>query len=171
MLWPGGALVWYQLWMVETVSANPRPINLRRTWAADLDAATLYRLLRLRAEIFVVEQKCAYLDPDGKDLLAETRHLWLEDDGEIVASLRLLEEHKNGIDSFHIGRVCTATHARGHGHTTRLMRAALAEVGAAPCHLAAQAYLIDMYARYGFVVDGPRFLDAGVMHVPMTRGH
>lgn len=151
--------------------ASERPVNLRRDWAADLDAATLYALLRLRAEVFVVEQKCVYLDPDGLDLAPGTRHLWLEKDGKIVASLRLLEEHKNGVDSFHIGRVCTVAYARGQGHTTRLMRAALAEVGTAPCHLNAQAYLIDMYARYGFVVDGPRFLDAGIMHVPMTRGH
>lgn len=151
-------------------AAAPR-VTLRREWAADLDAATLYALLRLRAEVFVLEQKCLYVDPDGKDLLPGSRHLWVEQDGSIVSALRLLENHVNGSESFHIGRVCTAVPARGRGHATRLLRAALAEVGSAPCQLNAQAALQDVYARFGFVVDGPRFLDAGIVHVPMRREH
>ena len=51
---------------------------LRRSWAKDLDARTLYELLKLRVEVFVVEQACPYPELDGRDLLAETRHFWLE---------------------------------------------------------------------------------------------
>lgn len=132
----------------------------------DLDAATLYRLLALRAEVFVVEQNCPYLDLDGQDLVPETRHYWLADEaGRVISTLRLMDHH--GI--FWIGRVCTAADERGHGHTARLMQAALAEVGGRPCRLNAQAYLTGMYTRHGFAVDGAEFVEDGIPHVPMLR--
>ncbi len=70
---------------------------------------------------------------------------------------------------FRIGRVCTKRSARGHGHTTRLLQAALAEVGDYPCHINAQTYLEDMYGHHGFVRDGEEFLDDGIPHVPMVK--
>ena len=83
-------------------------IALRRAWAKDLDAATLYELLKLRVEVFVVEQATPYPELDGRDLLAETRHFWLEGpDGEVICTLRLMEEHAGGEKAFRIGRVCT----------------------------------------------------------------
>ncbi|MEV6656079.1 GNAT family N-acetyltransferase [Nocardia fluminea] len=142
---------------------------LRRAWAPDLDAATLYRLLRLRVDVFVVEQQCAYPELDGRDLLATTRHLWL-DDGGVLATLRLLEESVDGVVSYRIGRVCVAQSARKHGYTTRLMLAALAETGSATVRLDAQSHLVGMYAKFGFTVDGPEYDDDGIMHVPMRRG-
>ena len=70
---------------------------LRRIWAKDLDAQTLYELLKLRVEVFVVEQAIPYPELDGRDLLAETRHFWLEtSDGEVICTLRLMEEHAGG---------------------------------------------------------------------------
>ncbi|MEV0060225.1 GNAT family N-acetyltransferase [Nocardia sp. NPDC050718] len=145
-------------------------VALRRAWAADLDTATLYQLLKLRVDVFVVEQACAYPELDGRDLLPDTRHLWLDDEGEVIATLRLLEEHEDGVTSFRLGRLCTAVPARGHGYTTRLLQAALAETGSATVRLNAQSYLVDMYAKYGFVADGAEFLDDGIPHVPMRRG-
>ncbi|MDH6244959.1 GNAT family N-acetyltransferase [Mycobacterium sp. OTB74] len=146
----------------------------RRSWAKDLDAATLYELLKLRIEVFVVEQAAPYAELDGRDLLADTRHFWLENpDGQVISTLRLMEEHPGGTKLFRIGRVCTKRAERGHGHADRLMRAALAEVGDYPCHINAQTYLEKMYARHGFVRDGEEFLDDGIPHVPMVRhgGH
>ncbi|MFF2082186.1 GNAT family N-acetyltransferase [Nocardia sp. NPDC058176] len=145
-------------------------VALKRSWAADLDTATLYRLLRLRVDVFVVEQECAYPELDGRDLEPRTRHLWLDDDGAVVATLRLLEEQVNGVRGFRIGRVCVALTARGHGYTTRLMQAALAETGTDTVRLDAQSHLVDMYAKFGFEVDGPEYDDDGIMHVPMRRG-
>ncbi len=145
-------------------------VALKRSWAQDLDTATLYQLLKLRVEVFVVEQKCAYPELDGLDLLPETRHFWLDDEGEVICTLRLLEEHENGVKSFRIGRLCTAVPARGHGYTTRLLQAALAEVGSATVRLNAQTYLVDMYSKHGFQPDGAEFEDDGIMHVPMRRG-
>ena len=71
---------------------------LRRAWAKDLDTATLYELLKLRVEVFVVEQATPYPELDGRDLLAETRHFWLEGaDGEVICTLRLMEEQADAL--------------------------------------------------------------------------
>ncbi|MFE3546633.1 GNAT family N-acetyltransferase [Nocardia sp. NPDC059177] len=148
----------------------PSTVAPHQARAADLDAATLYRLLRLRVEVFVVEQECAYPELDGRDLLPTTQHLWFEDDGEVVATLRLLQDHEDGVRSFRIGRVCTAVPARGRGYATRLLRAALAETGWAAVRLDAQSHLVDMYAAFGFAPDGAEFLDDGIPHTPMRRG-
>ena len=145
-------------------------VVLKRSWAADLDTATLYKLLKLRVQVFVVEQKCAYPELDGLDLLPETRHLWLDDEGEAISTLRLSEEHENGVKSFRIGRLCTTPSARGHGYTTRLLQAALAETGSATVRLNAQTYLIDMYTKHGFVTDGAEYIEDGIPHIPMRRG-
>ncbi|ASF06090.1 MULTISPECIES: GNAT family N-acetyltransferase [Nocardia] len=145
-------------------------VALKRSWALDLDTAILYQLLKLRVEVFVVEQKCAYPELDGLDLLPETRHFWLDDEGEVIATLRLLEEHVDGVKTFRIGRLCTAVPARGHGYTTRLLQAALAEVGSATVRLSAQTYLVDMYAKHGFKPDGEEFEEDGIPHLPMRKG-
>ncbi|MCM6774021.1 GNAT family N-acetyltransferase [Nocardia sp. CDC159] len=145
-------------------------VALKRSWAADLDTATLYKLLKLRVEVFVVEQKCAYSELDGLDLLPETRHFWLDDEGEIISTLRLLEEHNEGVKSFRIGRLCTAQEVRGHGYTTRLLQAALAETGSATVRLNAQTYLVDMYTKHGFKPDGAEYIEDGIPHIPMRRG-
>lgn len=145
-------------------------VALRRSWAKDLDAATLYELLKLRVEVFVVEQACPYPELDGRDLLSETRHFWLEaPDGGVISTLRLMEEHPGGQKGFRIGRVCTKRAARGQGHTTRVLQAALAEVGDHPCRINAQTYLADMYAAHGFVADGEEFVEDGIPHVPMLK--
>ena len=144
--------------------------EVRSATGPELSAADLYALLRLRVEVFVVEQATPYPELDGRDLLAETRHFWLEGpDGEVISTLRLMEEHPGGHKAFRIGRVCTKKSARGHGHTARLLQAALAEVGDYPCHINAQTYLEDMYGQHGFVRDGEEFLDDGIPHVPMVK--
>jgi ElaA protein len=145
-------------------------VALRRVRAPDLHAATLYELLKLRVEVFVVEQACPYPELDGRDLLTETRHFWLEQpDSEVISTLRLMEEHTGGAKAYRIGRVCTKRSARGQGHAERLMRAALAEVGDYECRIDAQTYLAEMYARHGFVRVGDEFLEDGVPHIPMVR--
>jgi ElaA protein len=145
-------------------------VALHRSWAKDLDTTTLYELLKLRVEVFVIEQACPYPELDGRDLLKETRHFWLEGaDGEVISTLRLMEEHAGGEKVFRIGRVCTRRTARGHGHGHRLLDAALAEVGDYPCRIDAQTYLEEMYSHHGFVRAGEEFLEDGVPHVPMLK--
>lgn len=145
-------------------------VALRRCWGQDLDTATLYELLKLRVEVFVVEQDCPYPELDGRDLQSQTRHFWLQEpSGDVISVLRLMEENPNGHKLFRIGRVCTKQSARGGGHATRLLQAALADVSEHPCHLNAQTYLVEMYARHGFVVAGDEFVEDGIPHVPMLR--
>lgn len=133
----------------------------------DLDARTLHDLLRLRVDVFVVEQACPYPEIDGRDLEPGTRHLWLADDDAPVACLRVLEEADG---SARIGRVVTAATHRGAGLAARLMAAALDEVGERPCVLDAQSHLAGFYARAGFEVSGPEFVEDGIPHLPMRRG-
>lgn len=131
----------------------------------ELDAATLYRLLRLRVAVFVVEQNCPYQELDDRDTDTGTRHLWMERDGEIAGYLRVLSEP----DGFRIGRVCTAAAARGHGVGRLLMARAMELVGDAPAVLDAQTYAREFYGRFGFVSEGEEFLEDDIPHIRMRR--
>lgn len=143
---------------------------------ADLDAPTLYALLRLRVDVFVVEQHCPYPELDGRDTEPSTRHLWFEVDRVPVAYLRLLTD-TGSADSAEsdtspmarVGRVVTAPSARGQGLAGRLVTAAVAVIGHQPAVLDAQAQLVDFYTRYGFQPSGPEFVEDGIKHVPMRR--
>lgn len=145
-------------------------VALRRAWAADLDTTILYQLLQLRVQVFVVEQRCAEPELDGLDLLPQTRHFWLDDEGEVIGTMRLLEEHSSGVTSFRISRLCTAASVRGKDYGERLLQAALADTGDFEVRLDAQRRLVDWYARYGFAAAGEPFMDGEVEHVPMRRG-
>jgi ElaA protein len=132
---------------------------------SELEPATLYGILRLRAEVFVVEQECAYLDVDGRDLEPATRQLWFEaDDGAVVATARVLDDG----DARRVGRIATHSDHRGQRLAARLVEHFLAS-STGPWRLDAQSYLADWYARFGFVVDGPEYLEDGIPHVPMLR--
>jgi ElaA protein len=132
----------------------------------ELDPGTLYALLQLRAQVFVVEQSCPYVDLDGRDLEPPTRHVWLTHGGRPVAYLRLLLDPDG---SGWIGRVCVAADARGRGHAGQLMARALVEAGDRPVYLFAQAHLTGFYAGFGFTVSGAQFDEDGIAHVPMHR--
>lgn len=142
--------------------------ELRRAAGDQLDAATMYGLLRLRIEIFIVEQACSWQELDGRDLDPTTRHLWFPDpDGgrDPLGCLRLLREP----DHWKIGRVCLVPRARGRGLAAGLMRAALDEIGTEPCVLDAQSQLVEFYESFGFEVTGPEFVEDGIPHLPMRR--
>jgi ElaA protein len=131
----------------------------------DLKATTLYAILKLRVDVFVVEQKCPYPELDGRDAEPGTRHVWLAHNDEILAYLRILDDG----EAERIGRVVTAPAGRKGGHASRLMQHALEVIGNRPSVLAAQAHLTGFYARFGFTPAGPEFLEDGIPHVPMRR--
>lgn len=133
---------------------------------AQLDPATLYALLRLRAQVFVVEQGSPYEDLDGRDTEPDTRHVWLADGGAPLAYLRIVAEDGG---TARIGRVCVAASARGAGLATELMHSALELIGPQPCVLDAQTYLTRFYEELGFTRTGPEFVEDGVAHIPMVR--
>jgi ElaA protein len=145
---------------------QPEPrVEVRVASFRDLDTTSLYAILKLRCDVFVVEQKCFYADVDGRDTEPGTRHVWLSRGDEILAYLRILDD--GGVER--IGRVVTAPAARGGGHAQRLMTEALTVIGNRPSVLDAQAYLADFYARFGYEQTGPEFLEDGIPHIPMAR--
>ena len=131
-----------------------------------LDPGTAYALLRLRVDVFVVEQRCPYPELDGRDTEPGTRHLWLADAAGPTAYLRLLVEPGGG---HRIGRVCTRTDARGRGLAAGLVAHAVGLADAGPVDLDAQSHLQRWYERLGFAVSGPPFVEDGIPHVPMRR--
>ena len=135
----------------------------------DLSPRDLYDILRLRSEIFVVEQECVFLEPDGRDAEPGAEHLWVRDDRGIAVALRILDE---GDDVWSIGRVVARPDVRGTRAATDLMDAAiraLDERGWRALRIKAQSYLEPWYARFGFEVSGPEFVEDGIPHVPMER--
>jgi ElaA protein len=140
---------------------------------AELAAVTVYEILRLRVDVFVVEQQCPYPELDGRDLEPGTRWLWATDGGEVVATLRILREDAR---TARIGRVATARSARSAGIATVLMRHALDVLDADPVSgdsidvvLDAQTPLAGWYQRFGFELAGSEFEEDGISHLPMRR--
>ncbi len=138
----------------------------------DLGKDQLYAVLRLRSEVFVVEQKCAYQDIDGQDLAGDTHHLMAWEDNELVAYLRLLDPESQGGDVV-IGRVIVSQAARGTGLGHQMLEEALERIEdiwpQTPIFLSAQAHLQKYYGRYGFVVAGEEYLEDDIPHIGMRR--
>ena len=139
---------------------------------SDLGKKQLYALLKLRSEVFVVEQKCAYPDLDGQDLEGDTYHLMGWEDDQLKAYLRLLDPQSQGGDVV-IGRVITAPQARGQGVGHEMMEQALKQAEKhwpqVPIYLSAQAHLQGYYGKYGFVVAGEEYLEDDIPHIGMRR--
>ncbi len=131
----------------------------------NLTVRQLHDILRLRVDVFVVEQHCPYPDLDGNDGEPETRHIWaVGRGGEVAAYLRLLVEN----DTRRIGRVVTAPKYRRSGLARRLLEHVMDRyIG--DLVLDAQSHLVDWYESHGFATTGPEFLDDGIPHVPMKR--
>jgi ElaA protein len=132
-----------------------------------------YALLRLRAEVFVVEQTCAYLDLDGKDLLPGVTQLIAETtEGAMHACLRVVAPGLAFAEPA-LGRVATSPAARGTGLGRELIRrgieACTVEYPRQPIRIGAQRYLIPFYAGFGFAVDSEPYDEDGIPHVEMLR--
>ncbi|TVT26581.1 GNAT family N-acetyltransferase [Amycolatopsis rhizosphaerae] len=132
----------------------------------ELTSSQLYDLLRLRVDVFVVEQACPYPELDGRDLLPGTRHLWIAGEEGIDACLRILTEPGG---HYRIGRVATSRRARRQGLGARLMAAALDYIGTADSVLDAQTYAQGFYAKFGYRPEGEEFEEDGIPHITMWR--
>ena len=122
-----------------------------------------YDLLRLRQDVFVVEQACPYPDLDGRDLEDGTRHVVLRDAEELLGCARVLDDG----DVWRVGRVALRTEARGQGLADHLVTTALQVCQGRDVVLDAQSPLRPWYEGFGFVVTGPEFLEDGIPHLPM----
>lgn len=148
-----------------------------KAWS-ELDRETTYALLRLRAEVFVVEQDCPYQDLDNKD--CEGVHLWAEraalpagEGGAVLALTRLLPVGTSYPEEVSIGRVVTSSEVRGTGVGRELMRQSLLALDriwpGEPIRLSAQSYLEQFYSDFGFKAQGEQYLEDGIPHVAMIR--
>jgi ElaA protein len=138
-------------------------LTLRSAPFADLTPGVLYAILRLRSEVFVVEQECVFLDADGRDTAPTAVHFWIEADEQVVACARLLREGAGSV----LGRVVTAASHRRLGVAERLVRAAL-DGASRPVVIDAQSQLVAWYERLGFAVSGEEFVEDGIPHIPMV---
>jgi ElaA protein len=135
-----------------------------------LSVHELYDLLRLRSEIFVVEQNCVYLDLDGKDKVA--LHLFGEFEGKIVAHARLF---KAGIsfENASIGRVTVAADYRDRKWGHDLMQEAIAGIllhfGESQITIGAQLYLKKFYESHGFMQTSDMYLEDDIPHIEMKK--
>ncbi|MFC0674184.1 GNAT family N-acetyltransferase [Brachybacterium hainanense] len=139
--------------------------SVHRAPLRELDPVTLYRMIRLRQDVFVLEQGITEADLDGRELEEGAELLWIEQEGEVLGQLRILAEPDGAL---RIGRLAVRADARRGGLGRRLMARAIALAGPGRLvRIDAQAHLEDWYASQGFQVTGPLFLEAGIEHVPM----
>lgn len=138
----------------------------------DLSNDQLYRLLKLRVDVFVVEQNCPY--PELDDLDQTARHLLVTRGHDTIACIRILPPGEKYADAVAIGRVATAQNERGSGLGWKIMQWALQE-----CHqlwpeqaiqLSAQAHLKNFYQRLGFVQISDVYDEDGIDHIDMLKG-
>lgn len=130
-----------------------------------ISARDLHDLLRLRVDVFVVEQECPYPEIDGRDLEPTTTHYWFADDAGPTATIRTLHDDAGR----RIGRVATRLDARGQKLSSLLLEDILEREGHDTTVLDAQSHLRHFYERFGYVVCGPEFIEDGIPHLPMTR--
>jgi ElaA protein len=127
----------------------------------------LYELLRVRSEVFVVEQNCVYQDLDGDDQKAI--HLWLTQAGKTVALARACPAGTH-MTEISIGRVITTERGKGYGKKILLhaIDAASEHFGATLIDIEAQEYAKGFYESVGFKQSSGTFMLDGIPHIKMT---
>ena len=134
---------------------------------SELSAFELHEILRIRSQVFVVEQNCVYQDVDGKDIGAY--HIYIRDGEGIQACLRVLDKGVSFPEAA-IGRVVSVK--RRMGLASRMLNAAVdvarEKFGADVISLEAQVYARSLYEKIGFVQTSEEFLEDGIPHIKMT---
>jgi ElaA protein len=135
---------------------------------SDLTPHELYEIIKLRNEVFVVEQQCVFQDADDKDQLSH--HLMGWEDGRLVAYTRLVPPGVSYREAS-IGRVVTSPRARGTGLGKQLMQESIKACKELfqtnIIRIGAQVYLEKFYRSLGFIPKGETYLEDGIVHVEM----
>ena len=148
--------------------------KLNLTWICkpfnELTPQELYAVLRLRSEVFVVEQNCVFLDIDNKDQIAY--HLLGYKDDDLVAYTRLLDKN-TAYKLMSIGRVVTSPKYRGTGAGKALMEESIKRCyelfGKDDIKIGAQLYLRKFYESLGFKQSSEMYLEDDIEHIEMIK--
>ena len=145
---------------------NAKP-QLHKKSFQELTTDELYELLRVRSEVFVVEQNCVYQDLDGDD--QQSVHLWLTVEDKVVALARVCPAGSH-MKEISIGRVITTERGKGYGKQIMLhaIDAAMEHFGATLIVIEAQEYARGFYESVGFRQSSEPFLLDGLPHIIMT---
>jgi ElaA protein len=141
-----------------------------KSWG-ELTTEELYSFLKLRTDVFFVEQKVDEEELDYRDLEPTTEHYWVADESGAISYLRTLfdetAEHRDAQRV--IGRVVVRADRRGEGLSSALMRQVIAKHSHEAMLLHAQEYVAPMYSKFGFVPFGDVYVEAGIRHQSMYR--
>lgn len=133
-----------------------------------LTTSELYQILRLRSEVFVVEQDCVYQDVDDKD--QKGLHLFISDKKEVIAYTRLFAPG-DYFETASIGRVVVASKNRKEGLGHLLMEASISAIKTnyktSKITISAQVYLQKFYESHQFIKEGDEYLEDGIPHIKM----
>ena len=132
----------------------------------ELTVDELYAILRLRAQVFVVEQNCVYQDLD--DIDQEAWHIYIKDNDEVVGCLRVVDKNKR-LDEVSLGRVVSQYRKRGIGRALMEMGKTVAKekFGATKIKIGAQIQAQSFYEKVGFTPCSAPYLEDGIPHVYM----
>ncbi len=137
----------------------------------ELSAIELYEIIRLRNEVFVVEQNCVFQDADNKD--QHCYHLMLRQNDALVAYTRLVPKGVSYPDYMSIGRVVSSPAARRTGAGRAVMELSIEACyrlwGQAPIKIGAQLYLKRFYESLGFVQSSDVYDEDGIDHIEMIK--
>ena len=138
-----------------------------------LNIDELYEILKLRIDVFVVEQTCFYADIDDIDRHEDTVHLFCYLEGKIAGYLRILAKGQSYREYIAIGRVIVASHARGTGLGHQLMAEALTVCQQyfpdQQIKISAQEHLESFYGNHGFERVSAMYLEDDIPHIAMLK--
>ncbi|MDC9722027.1 MAG: GNAT family N-acetyltransferase [Urechidicola sp.] len=139
---------------------------------SELTTTELYQILRLRSEVFVVEQDCVYQDIDDKD--QQAIHLFISDEKEVIAYTRLFAPGLY-FDTASIGRVVVSLKHRkgslGHQIMDASVKVVQQKFNTSKITISAQTYLKKFYESHGFVKEGNEYLEDGIPHIKMINSN
>ena len=134
----------------------------------NLNIEELYQILKVRCEVFIVEQQCPYLDIDEKD--KKSYHLMVKNNNEIIGYLRIIEKNVS-YDEISIGRVLVKKEYRKNKVAQNMMKEAILfiekELGEETIRISAQKYLINFYKNLGFKETSEEYLEDDIPHIEM----
>lgn len=143
---------------------------VQKSWS-ELTLEELYSIIKLRTDVFFVEQRIDEEELDNRDQEPSTEHLWIADAAGTAAYLRVLVDASAlHLDARHsLGRVVVRADRRGEGLAQLLVARVMEQHGRESMLLHAQEYIAPLYAKFGFEAFGEGYLEAGIPHISMYR--